>query len=282
MRTSAALALVALLAGAAGADCPPDCVGGGGPAATDCFVAFGHIAGTVVSCTDGDPSCDTDGKADGACTLELEACVNVPGLPSCTPGSLSAPPSVKPAKDPAAQQLGAALGSLPLSGLGCTPPGLRIPLKVSLAGIKPGKSRLTVAASSGGKTDRDRLRLTCLPSRVAPSFANDVQPIFTARCATSACHDAFFKAGGQTLAPGLAYADTVGVRSLEVRSLFRVKPGSIRRSFLARKVLGEGISLRGGAVMPQGCPAVPPAGGCPTPADVFTILSWIQDGAPNN
>ena len=283
MRTAAGLLLVVLVAGSAPADCPPDCVPGGGPKATDCFVAFSGIPAPTVSCTDGDPSCDTDGKADGACTLGIQACINFPGLPPCTPGSLSAPPSVTPGKDPAAQQLAAALQALSPAVQGCTPPGLRIPLKVSLAGIKAGKSRLTVTASSGGKSDKDKLRLTCLPSKVPPSFSRDVQPIFTSTCATSACHDASFRGGGQVLEPGLAYGDTVGVRSTEVRHLFRVKPRSIRGSFLARKILSEGIPPGiGGGRMPQGCPLIPPRTGCLTAEQLFTVLSWIANGAPNN
>jgi hypothetical protein len=283
MRTGIAVVSMMLVATGALADCPASCVPGGGPAATDCFVAFSGIPSTTVSCTDGDPSCDTDGKADGVCTFGLQACVNVSGLPSCTPGSLSGPPSVTPSKDPAAQQLAAALQTLPLTGQSCTTPGLKIPLKVSLAGIKAGKSRLTVTASSGGKTDRDKLKLTCLPSTLAPSFSRDIQPIFTSTCATSACHSASFRGGGQVLEPGSAYADTVGVRSTEIPSLLRVKPGSIRGSFLARKILGQGIPPgRGGGGMPQGCPTVPPVGGCLTSDQIFTILSWIANGAPDN
>ena len=275
----AALLVVLFAAPIAGADCPPDCVAGGGPAATDCFVAFGGIPSTSVTCTDGDPSCDTDGAPDGACTLAPEVCVAVSGLPSCTPGPLSGPPSVKPAKDPVAQQLATALQSLTQ---GCTRTSLRLPLKVSLAGIKPGKSKLTISATSGGKTDRDKLRFTCVPSKTAPSFAQDVQPIFTERCATSQCHSASLNAGSQNLAAGSSYADTVGVRSLEDRKLLRVKPGSLRASYLARKILGQGLPPAGPAPMPQGCPGFVPTSGCLTPAELFTILSWIQNGAPND
>jgi hypothetical protein len=285
MRTGIAIISAVLVAANALADCPgTTCVAGGGPAATDCFVAFSGISSTTVSCTDGDPSCDTDGKADGVCTLGLQACVNVSGLPSCTPGSLGGPPSVTPSKDPAAQQLAAALRTLPLTGQSCTAPGIKIPLRVSLAGIKAGKSRLTVTASSGGKTDRDKLRLTCLASKVAPSFSADVQPIFTHTCATSSCHDAS-NSLGFALTPGRAYADMVGAHSAEVPNLLRVKPGSIRGSFLARKILGQGIPRgTGGGMMPQGCPTVQPpgGGGCPTADEIFTILSWIANGAPEN
>jgi hypothetical protein len=284
MRTGIAIISAVLVAANALADCPgTTCVAGGGPAATDCFVAFSGISSTTVSCTDGDPSCDTDGKADGVCTLGLQACVNVSGLPSCTPGSLGGPPSVTPSKDPAAQQLAAALRTLPLTGQSCTAPGIKIPLRVSLAGIKAGKSRLTVTASSGGKTDRDKLRLTCLASKVAPSFSADVQPIFTSTCVSSQCHDASYRGGTQDLTAGSAYADTVGVHSAEAPKLLRVKPGSIRGSLLARKILDQGIPPGTGGVMPQGCPSLPLGpGGCLTQDQIFTILSWIANGAPNN
>jgi hypothetical protein len=282
-----ALVFVVLVARAALADCPADCVPGGGPAATDCFVAVSGIPSTTVSCTDGDPGCDTDGKADGACTLGLQVCVNVSGLPSCTPGSLSGPPTVKPTKDPAAQQLAAALQTL---SQGCTSPGFRLPLKVSLAGIKPGKSRLTVTASSGGKRDKDKLKLTCLPSTAAPTLSRDVQPIFglgtsdpNGRCTFVGCHSGPSPGGTLNLEPTRARAELVGVPSSQAPKLLRVKPGSIKGSFLARKVLGVGIPPgAGGSRMPQGCPAViPPVKECPTDAEIFTILSWIAHGAPD-
>jgi hypothetical protein len=288
MRISTALLLAVLLAGSALASCPgADCVAGGGPAATDCFIAFTGIPSTTVSCTDGDPGCDTDGKVDGACTLALQACVNVSGLPSCTPGTPGGPPTVKPAKDPAAQQLAAALQGLTQ---GCTPPGLRIPLKVSLAGIKPGKSRLTVTATSGGKRDRDKLKLTCLPSAAGPSLSAAVQPIFglsrsdpNGLCTYSGCHSGPSPGGALNLEPARTYAELVGVKANEVPKYLRVKPGSIRSSFLARKILGLGIPPNTGSRMPQGCPAViPPVIRCPTDAEIFTILSWIANGAPNN
>jgi hypothetical protein len=34
--------------------------------------------------------------------------------------------------------------------------------------------------------------------------------------------------------------------------------------------------------MPQGCPGFPPLGGCLTREEIFTIVAWIAEGAPNN
>jgi hypothetical protein len=280
-----AWALVAgLVAGTAGAQCPPDCLGGGGPVATDCFVAFGGLAATSATCTDGDAACDADGVADGTCTVAVQACANVGTLAGCTAGTLDGPPTVK-GKDGNAAALAAALGALDPAAQGCTPATLTVPLKVSLAGLKPGVSKLKVTAASGGKKDKDKLRLTCAPDPTPRSLATDVQPIFgqrvdgvlQGRCSYSACHDPSFRAGGQSLAPEDALASSVNVPSVNVPKLVRVSPGSIKKSYMARKVLGLGIGAT--SIMPQGCPSFPPAGGCLTDAEKLTILYWIANGA---
>jgi hypothetical protein len=273
---SATLLLCTVLGSRALGACPPDCVGGGGPAATDCFVAW-SAPGTV-TCVDGE-ACDLDGAADGVCTFGLQACINVPGISPCTPSTLDGAPTVAPTRDPLASQLTSALAALDPAAQACTTSPLTLPLKVSLAGIRRGVSRAKVTAVSGGKRDRDKLKLTCQPSTAAPSFAGDVQPIFSARCAVPTCHTGPSAQSALTLDAGTAYAQIVNVRSTEVR-LMRVKPRTIRGSFLARKILGQGILS--GSRMPFICPGAPPASGCLTDAEIFTILSWIANGAPDN
>jgi hypothetical protein len=280
MRVVSLLGFGLLFAVAAYADCPPDCVAGGGPAPTDCFLAWS--ASQKATCIDG-TECDLDGVADGACTFGLQACINVPGLPSCTPGTLDGTPIVTPSADPLAPTLVTALAALDPAAQGCTTMALRLPLKVSLADIKPGKSRMTVVASSGGKRDKDKVRLVCMKNTTAPSLTNQVQPILTQRCAIPACHTASTLSGGENLEAGQTYAQSVNVRSIAARKLFRVKPGSVKGSFMARKILGVGIAPGiGGSIMPQGCPGLPPSGGCLTEDETFTILLWIANGAPDN
>ena len=106
MRILVAVVLVLALGSAAGAECPPDCIAGGGPAATDCFVAWSGMQAMSEACTDGE-ACDIDGKVDGVCTLGIQGCINVPGLGPCMPAGLSAPPTVTPSKDPTGQALAA-------------------------------------------------------------------------------------------------------------------------------------------------------------------------------
>jgi len=278
---AAAIAAVALLAaGIARAACPPNCVAGGGPAATDCFVQWGGITTAKASCTDGDATCDLDGAADGVCTIGLQACVNVPAA-SCTPAPLTAV-SVKPTTLPSEATLSTALGALVgNAGQTCTPasPGFALPLKggTTLAPIKPGVASFKVKATAG-KADVDKLKLSCLPGA---QLTRDVQPIFTAKCATTGCHSGATPAGGHTLEAGKTWADNVNVKALVPSNGLRVKPRSVKGSYLAQKILGIGIK-DGSALMPSGCPGTPPTSGCLTPQETVTILSWIQRGAPND
>jgi hypothetical protein len=262
------LALLVVLGGSGGATCPPDCVPGGGPTATDCFVAWSGIADPGATCVDG-TACDQDGMANGVCTFGLQGCINVPGLGDCTPGLLSARPSVR-SRSPAGRALAAALGALDRGAqAGCTAPGVAVPIKVSLAGRTAGTARLVVTAASGGKRDRDVLLLTCAPSDASTSFAA-VQDVLTRRCATPSCHLGFSAAEGLNLEEGLAYGATVNQRALQKPRLALVAPGDLRGSYLVRKLLGRGSV---GARMPF---APDPL----SPADLHTILSWIEHGAP--
>ncbi|HYV57754.1 MAG TPA: hypothetical protein VE911_09415 [Candidatus Nitrosopolaris sp.] len=280
IRVAVLTAIWMALARLASAQCPATCLPGGGSPRTDCVIEWGGVSAMTASCVDG-TACDQDGAADGTCTFPLVACLNVTGSADCTPGTLAGPPTVKPTKTPAAQALASALAALAPSGHDCTPPGVTVPLKVGLSGIKAGAARMRVSAVSGGLRDSDKLALTCQPNPTPPSFAGAVQPILSAKCALPSCHSGPSPSGGQNLEPGRAYAESVGVASVNVPNLMRIEPGSIKKSYLARKILGQGIGPT--SRMPQGCPAViPPVPACLTDAEVFTILSWIQGGAPDN
>ena len=277
IRSSVGIGLLLILGvRLAGAVCPPDCVPGGGPAATDCVVEWGGIASAGTTCVDG-TACDQDGTADGVCTFPLQACFDVGG--ACGVTSMTSV-KVGPRKLAAAATLASAMETLTPGQ--CTAPGFAVQVKPSngISPIKPGVAKLKVTAVADGKKDPDKLSLTCSPA--TPSFANDVQPILTHRCATAACHDAFFRAQNQALDAGEAYANIVGKPSSEGGNLLVVAPGSIAKSFLARKITGKGLKAPNGTLMPQGCPLAPGIGGCLTDAEIYTILAWIQAGAPNN
>jgi len=262
----------------AGAVCPPDCVPGGGPAATDCIIEWGGIAAAVgTTCVDG-TACDQDGKADGVCTFPLQACFDVGG--ACGSTAMTSV-RVTARKVAAGATLASAMETLTPGQ--CTAPGFAVPVKPSngIMPMKPGVAKIKVVAVADGKKDPDKLSLTCLPAQ--PSFANDVQPIFTQRCATTGgCHDSSFRAENQALDAGEAYSNIVSKPSAEGGKLLVVSPGSIAKSFLARKITGKGLKGSNGILMPFGCPLVPGVGGCLTDAEIYTILAWIQAGTPNN
>lgn len=287
MRIVFVLAASLAAAGVARGTCPPDCVlGGGKPPTTDCLVQWNGITDVNQSCVDGD-ACDTDGKVDGVCTLALAPCVNVPST-GCTPAPLTSA-TVKPTTLPAEAALQTTLTSLVgVTDQSCAAStGFAIPLKggTTLGPIKNGVAKFKVTAVAGGK-DVDKLKLSCAPGA---QLTRDVQPIFTARCAIPSCHSGPSPSGGHTLEAGKTWADNVNVKSLNPANGLRVKPGSIKGSFLARKILGIGIK-DGSSFMPQGCPGLPPTcpnnppncGGCLTPEEIVVILSWIQRGAPND
>jgi hypothetical protein len=263
---------------AAVAACPPACVAGGGPASTDCFLQFGGITGTAVTCTDGDLACDTDGVVNGVCAFPLTVCVNT-AASGCSATPLTSPPSVKAKKDPNAPALNTALAGLPLGETACTAAPYLVRVKLDFKGLKPGVTKLAFKASAGAKSDKDKLTLICNPG-AAPSLANVLQPVFTAKCATPTCHQTQSASGNLNMETGVTYGESVGVPSESglAKGLKIVDPGNVKGSYLVRKILAKGLA-RFDSAMPQGCPVSVP---CLTDEETAQILTWINAGAPNN
>ncbi|HXJ36740.1 MAG TPA: hypothetical protein VMS22_22115 [Candidatus Eisenbacteria bacterium] len=273
MRVAVITLLCAALAPVAvRAQCPPACAGGGGPAATDCFLAFGGVGGSAVACTDGDPTCDQDGTIDGTCTLAVTACTNV-GVGSCPATPLDATPTAV-AKGAGADAFVSAVGQLSPSAQTCTAPGLvRLSIAPSQAKLKPAVVTVRTTAVAGGKKDKDKLKLVCNPAR--PGLAASVQPLFTATCTYTGCHSGELPQASLSLEDGQSLAALVNQRAVRSPKLARVKPGSIKKSFLTKGLFGVGARR-----MPDGCPdIVTPVERCLTDAEIYTILAWIQAGA---
>lgn len=108
------------------------------------------------------------------------------------------------------------------------------------------------------------------------SFSQQLQPIFTDRCAFGGCHATVSPAAGQSLAEGLAYARTVNVPSEELPSMDRVEPGDPDRSYLVHKVQGTHLDVGGsGLRMPRGQEPL-------SQDQINLIRAWIEQGARNN
>lgn len=271
MRLVFSLSVVAVAATLASAQCPPTCSGGGGRAATDCFLLYGNAPAKVVTCTDGDPACDTDGQIDGTCTFGLTACTNA-ALGACPATSLDAAPSAV-ATGAGAETFVAAVGQLSPSTPACTDPGLvRLVIVPSSVKLKPAKVTLRLTAVAGGKKDKDTIKLACNPAR--PSLAADVQPIFTTNCTYSGCHSGLLPQSSMSLEAGQSAA-SLAQKALSSPRTARVKPGSLKKSYLVKGLFGSGARQ-----MPDGCPEVlPPVERCLDAVEVYTILAWIQAGA---
>jgi hypothetical protein len=259
-------------AGVAGAQCPTACSGGGGPASTDCFLAWGGAPGKVITCTDGDPSCDADGAIDGVCTFGLSACTNV-AVGACAATPLDAPPTLL-VKGSGAEALVSAIGGLPMTTEGCTDGGLvKLPIASSPSRLQPAKLTLRATAVAGGKKDKDTFKLVCNPGR--PTLAAHIQPIFTSSCTFPGCHSGQLPQSDLSLEDGESGAALAGV-AVASGKLARVKPGSLKKSYLTRSLFGTAA-----VQMPDGCPLDPTAEGgrCLTPSEIYLILAWIQSGA---
>jgi uncharacterized membrane protein len=103
------------------------------------------------------------------------------------------------------------------------------------------------------------------------SLAADVQPIFDANC--TSCHSGSFAPKGMSLAPGVAFMDTVSIDSMEVPEVARVLPGDPDNSYLFWKITDNPSII--GESMPRNSPPM-------TPREIRMIRRWIEQGALDN
>ncbi|NOU31423.1 MAG: hypothetical protein HOO96_26290 [Polyangiaceae bacterium] len=126
-------------------------------------------------------------------------------------------------------------------------------------------------ASTGATT-------TCsAPLEVAPNpkaTAADVQPILARSCALGGCHLSAPGAGDLVLDGGWMAA-MVGVPSKQNPAMPLVTAGDPRRSWLVAKLRRPFC----GAGCTQGCGGPMPPGEPLTPAELATIIGWIEGGA---
>ena len=108
-----------------------------------------------------------------------------------------------------------------------------------------------------------------------PSFANDIQPIFTARCATSSCHNYVTEQAGLNLAPGYAYDEIVDVRARLRSGWKRVVPFKADSSWLVKTLLADEAEHPGIFRMPLGREPL-------TDNQIQTIINWVNQGAVRN
>jgi len=104
-----------------------------------------------------------------------------------------------------------------------------------------------------------------------PSFASDIQSIFTNNCISSGCHNAG-AAGGMVLLQNQAYANLVNVASTQEPGKTRVIPNDATNSYIVIKLEGRQVN---GSRMPMGGSAL-------NANYIQNIKNWINKGAKNN
>jgi hypothetical protein len=110
------------------------------------------------------------------------------------------------------------------------------------------------------------------PVDPSATFTRVQNEVFTPTCAVIGCHHPVGQQSQLVLTAGVAYANVVGVSSVETPSLKRVAAGDPANSYLYRKITGAGIT---GDRMPQALP--------PLPDDKLKLVrDWIRRGAPND
>ena len=103
-----------------------------------------------------------------------------------------------------------------------------------------------------------------------PSFAADIQSIFTNNCISSGCHNAG-AAGGMVLLQGQSYANLVNVASIQEPGKTRAIPSDSANSYIVIKL--EGRQTNGSRM---------PLGGALNSNSIQNIKNWIDKGAKNN
>lgn len=142
-------------------------------------------------------------------------------------------------------------------------------LKIRAVGVG---STVVVVGDNSSPQLRDSVSVTVTVSTPI-SFANQIQPIFTASCVNQGCHPG----GGApfSLASGISYDNLVDVQqtnsSLCSSLSLRVQPNSAANSVLYGRISGTSCGSR-----------MPLTGGNLTASQIDLIRDWINQGAQNN
>ena len=107
-----------------------------------------------------------------------------------------------------------------------------------------------------------------------PSFASDIQPILTARCATRSCHNFSTQQLGLNLEPGFAYAELVNQDPFN-RGIPYIRPLRPDSSFLILMIEEDPGPRFDLPRMPLGREPL-------TDNQIATIINWVNAGAPQN
>ena len=139
-------------------------------AANDCLIGVenkseAQLSGTV-TCNDCDPACDADGQttANGSCAFRIRGCLNIAGVPGCTPRPLK---KFK-FKTPHANNTIVVNPVAPTSASSVCGSFVDFTVPLRKKGKKSGKRRIIVTATAdvkpfGKNKDQDKITFVCNP-----------------------------------------------------------------------------------------------------------------------
>ncbi len=144
-------------------------------------------------------------------------------------------------------------------------------LLLTISGCKGGGQYDTQSSGGASTPGTDPKASPNVSQTTAAGFKKDVEPIFSSVCARPSCHGEA-KSGDMQLSPGMAYANTVNVKSSEVPELMRILPGDPDKSYLVMKIEGrQTVGMR-----------MPLTGDPLSEKQIQAIRGWIQAGAKND
>ncbi len=291
-------------------------VGGGGSKISDCLVTFDAAFNLPpakpkhIRCTDGDPSCDSDGVVNGLCTFELSVCANSTFSPFCSLNGVqsitvdNAIDNGDPKFDPAFQAVQTAVeGDIqsPTTSIDeCTNPvAIIVPIKGPVGNNRCSANRKKISLTALSQVingriykDRDKIKFICLPAAngcdptvlFSGTFDRIQRQIFNQSCALSGCHDSETQAATLLLETGASHGSLVNATPANFAAFnagwLRVNApnppatsGDSETSLLFRKITGDLPDPLYGARMPLNKPKLNK-----TLRDVVEF--WIEAGAP--
>ena len=126
-------------------------------------------------------------------------------------------------------------------------------------------------------TDFEAPEEVVLPDVLVPNpvFEQDIQPIFTARCATASCHNLATQQVGLNLQAGFAYDEIVNVESSSSHDMPYIYPFKPDSSWLVRMIQADPARRFFVERMPLGRAPL-------TDNQIATIINWVNAGAPRN
>lgn len=124
------------------------------------------------------------------------------------------------------------------------------------------------------KKDLNKVPECADPADAGPATLTELQTdIFTPTCDSFGCHNSDSAREGLVLEAGMSHDELVNVASMQMPGLDRVEPGDPEASYLVKKLRGDADI--DGERMPDGGPFL-------TDAELARVISWINDGAPDN